>query len=333
MLASAASTGAPALKCIPLSRIDEAWVVLVFGSINIDLVSRVGRFPGAGETVSGKSFAIHPGGKGANQALACARAGAQTWLAGAVGGDAFAAVALATVHDAGVDLTCVARVEQPTGCATILVSDSGENTIVSVPGANAAADPNSVPDSLLERVSTISLQQELSAAANDALIERVRRNGARVVLNASPSRTVSVNTLCRVHYLVVNQHEAEALAADFDWPRTTRDFALAAANAIDGLTVIVTLGKDGALAARRGELLCVQAPVVRAVDTTGAGDAFTGTFIALLDADAPLDEALERAAIAGSLACMTAGAQASRPERTVVDSTPKRTVPPTYTSS
>src|SRR5450755_2970699 len=303
MLASAASTGAPALKCIPLSRIDEAWVVLVFGSINIDLVSRVGRFPGAGETVSGKSFAIHPGGKGANQALACARAGAQTWLAGAVGGDAFAAVALATVHDAGVDLTCVARVEQPTGCATILVSDSGENTIVSVPGAN------------------------------DALIERVRRNGARVVLNASPSRTVSVNTLCRVHYLVVNQHEAEALAADFDWPRTTRDFALAAANAIDGLTVIVTLGKDGALAARRGELLCVQAPVVRAVDTTGAGDAFTGTFIALLDADAPLDEALERAAIAGSLACMTAGAQASRPERTVVDSTPKRTVPPTYTSS
>ena len=112
-------------------------MVLVFGSINIDLVTRVERFPGPGETVSGISFAIYPGGKGANQALASARAGAPTWLAGAVGRDAFAATALALVSEAAVDLAYVARVEQATGCATILVSATGENLIVSVPGANA----------------------------------------------------------------------------------------------------------------------------------------------------------------------------------------------------
>jgi len=188
-------------------------VVLVFGSINIDLVTRVERFPGPGETVSGISFAIYPGGKGANQALASARAGAQTWLVGAVGRDAFAATALALVSEAAVDLAYVARVDEATGCATILVSAAGENLIVSVPGANAWADPGTIPDALLTRSSAVSLQQELPAAANQALVERARRNGSRVVLNASPWRPLSHDTLCSVDYLVVNELEAAALAA------------------------------------------------------------------------------------------------------------------------
>ena len=300
-------------------------MVLVFGSINIDLVTRVERFPGPGETVSGISFAIYPGGKGANQALASARAGAPTWLAGAVGCDAFAATAL--VSEAAVDLAYVARVDEATGCATILVSAAGENLIVSVPGANAWADPGTIPDALLTRSSTVSLQQELRAAANQALVERARRNGSRVVLNASPWRPLSHDTLCSVDYLVVNELEAAALAAAFDWPPSPRELAVAAAGAVRGLTVVVTLGGHGALAARDTTLLRVLAPSVRAIDTTGAGDAFGGTLIATLDDGAPLDEALRHAVAAGSLACTAAGAQPSFPERSAIEAVLERIGP------
>ena len=294
-------------------------MVLVFGSINIDLVTRVDRFPSPGETVAGLSFSIYPGGKGANQALACALAGAPTRLVGAVGRDVFADPALSLLGKAGVDLTSVARVDQATGCATILVADDGENMIVSVPGANAAADPDSIPDRLLSGSSTVSLQHELPASANQALVERARRNGSRVVLNASPWRPLSLETLCTVDYLVVNEREAAALAAAFDWPRSARDLALAAAAAVHDLTIVVTLGKQGALAARGSEVLRVQAPDVRVIDTTGAGDAFAGTLIAALEGHARLDEALRRAVAAGSLACSAAGAQPSFPERAAVD--------------
>jgi ribokinase len=294
-------------------------MVLVFGSINIDLVTRIDRFPSPGETVAGMSFAIYPGGKGANQALACALAGVPTRLVGAVGRDVFADPALSLLGKAGVDLTSVARVDQATGCATILVADDGENMIVSVPGANAAADPNSIPDGLLSGSSTVSLQHELPASANQALVERARRNGSRVVLNASPWRPISLETLCTVDYLVVNEGEAAALAAAFDWPRSARDLALAAAAAVHDLTIVVTLGKQGALAARGSKVLRVQAPDVRVIDTTGAGDAFAGTLIGALEGHARLDEALRRAVAAGSLACSAAGAQPSFPERAAVD--------------
>ena len=294
-------------------------MILVFGSINIDLVTRVDRFPSPGETVSGMSFTLYPGGKGANQALASARAGAPTRLVGAVGRDAFAATALSFVDEAGVDLTYVARVEEATGCATILVSASGENMIVSVPGANASADSGSIPDALLTRSSTVSLQHELPAAANQALIQRARRNGSRVVLNASPWRPLALDTLHAVDCLIVNELEAAALATDCDWPPSPHELALAAAAAIHGLTIVVTLGEHGALAAHGGDMLRVQAPSVRAIDTTGAGDAFGGTLLAALDDDAPLDEALRRAVAAGSLACTAAGAQPSFPERSAVD--------------
>ena len=249
-------------------------MVLVFGSINLDFVSRVERFPSPGETVSGISFAIYPGGKGANQALASARAGAPTRLVGAVGRDTFAATALILLNAAGVDLSLVARVEQATGCATILVSDAGENLIVSVPGANALADPGTISEALLTRSSTVSLQHELSADANEALIRRARRNGSRIVLNASPWRPLLVDALCSVDYLVINEHEAAALAATRDWPPSPDELALAAAHAVPGLTIVVTLGSQGALAAHGSDMLRVQAPSVRAIDTTGAGDAF-----------------------------------------------------------
>jgi ribokinase len=191
--------------------------------------------------------------------------------------------------------------------------------IVSVPGANASADPGSIPDALLTRGSTVSLQHELPADANQALIERARRNGSRVVLNASPWRPLALDTLHAVDCLIVNELEAAALATDCDWPASPHELALAAAAAIHGLTIVVTLGEHGALAAHGGDMLRVQAPGIRAIDTTGAGDAFGGTLLAALDDDAPLDEALRRAVAAGSLACTAAGAQPSFPQRSAVD--------------
>jgi ribokinase len=139
------------------------------------------------------------------------------------------------------------------------------------------------------------------------------------VLNASPWRPLALDTLRAVDCLIVNELEAAALATDCDWPASPPEFALAAAAAIHGLTIVVTLGEHGALAARGGDMLRIQAPGVHAIDTTGAGDAFGGTLLAALDDDAPLDEALRRAVAAGSLACTAAGAQPSFPERSAVD--------------
>jgi ribokinase len=304
-------------------------MVLVFGSINIDLVTRVQRFPCAGETISGASFAMYPGGKGANQALASARAGAATWLAGAAGRDAFAGIALALLETAGVDLGCVARVDQATGCATILVSDAGENVVVSVPGANALADPDAIPDAILARSSIVSLQHEIPAIANQQLIERAKGNGSRIVLNASPWRALSLQILRTIDYLIVNESEAASLAATFGWPSPPQDLARAATLAVAGLTVVVTSGERGAVAARGKELLRVQAPRVHAVDTTGAGDAFAGTFIASLASNATLSEALGRAVAAGSLACTAAGAQPSFAESAAVAAITDRMPPAT----
>src|SRR5450631_2882314 len=147
-------------------------MVIVFGSINLDLVCRVAHFPAPGETISGSSFSMFPGGKGANQALAAARAGASVRLYGAVGHDVFAAAATALLVPGGVDIAGVASVDTPTGCATIFVDDHGENCIVVVAAANAKADSQAVPDAALTPQSVLVLQQEVDAGANTALIAR-----------------------------------------------------------------------------------------------------------------------------------------------------------------
>jgi ribokinase len=165
-------------------------MIVVFGSINLDLVTKVPRFPAPGETVGGGSFATYPGGKGANQALAAARAGASVRMYGAVGRDAFAEPALALLSKGGVDLAGVARVAAPTGCATIMVDALGENCIAVAAGANTFADPDAVPDGALGSGTTLILQHEVSGEANAALIARMRRRCKR-------SRSIScVKLMC-----------------------------------------------------------------------------------------------------------------------------------------
>jgi ribokinase len=294
-------------------------MVIVFGSINLDLVTRVARFPAPGETIGAESFATYPGGKGANQALAAARAGAPVRLYGAVGTDAFADAALALLAAGGVDLDGVKRAAAPTGCATILVDATGENCIAVASGANALADPEAVPDSVLAPGTVVVLQHEVPAPANAVLIARAHRAGARIILNAAPARPLSIDLLRQIDVLVVNETEAAALAAAHGWPVTAHAFT-AAAIAVTAPTfaVVVTLGKAGALAASGADTLRVQAPDVEAIDTTGAGDAFVGALAAAIDARALLPDALRAAVVAGSLACTAAGAQPALPDRNAI---------------
>jgi len=294
-------------------------MVIVFGSINLDLVCRVARFPVPGETISGSSFSTFPGGKGANQALAAARAGASVRLFGAIGNDAFAPAATALLVSGGVDIQGVAKVDAPTGCATILVDDLGENCIVVVAGANAMADPRTVPDAALTAQTVLVLQQEVDGAANTALIARTRRAGARIILNAAPAHPISRELLRAIDMLVVNESEASALATVLGWTATPRAFASSATNAAPGLAVILTLGAAGALWVSAAQTLRTTAPEVHVVDTTGAGDAFVGTLAAAIDAGAPPAVALRRAVAAGSLACTAHGAQPALPDRAAVD--------------
>ncbi len=294
-------------------------MVTVFGSINLDLVCRVAHFPAPGETIAGSSFTTFPGGKGANQALAAARAGATVRMFGAVGNDAFATAATALLIRGGVDVDGVAPVDAPTGCATILVDDHGENCIVVVAGANAKADPRAVPDSALTAQTVLLLQQEVDPASNTSLIARARRAGARTILNAAPAHPVSLDVLRMIDVLIVNESEAATLAAALGWSASPREFALRATSEAPHLAVVVTLGAAGALWNGTDVSLHVAAPSVRVVDTTGAGDAFVGALAAALDRGATPVRALRRGVAAGSLACTANGAQPALPDAAAID--------------
>jgi ribokinase len=294
-------------------------MVVVFGSINLDLVTRVTRFPAPGETLAAESFATYPGGKGANQALAAARAGSTVRLYGAVGRDAFADPALDLLRAGGVDLSGVARVAERTGCATILVDAHGENCIVVAGGANARADPEAVPDAALTSATILVLQHEVPERANDALIARARRLGARIVLNAAPARPLTIELLQKIDVLVVNETEAAALAALHGWPAGAASFARNAATISPRLTIAVTQGGKGAIVGTDGALFSATPRQIEVVDTTAAGDAFVGAVVAALDRGAAMRDAMRCAVAAGTLACTIAGAQPSLPDRAAID--------------
>ncbi|HEX4522344.1 MAG TPA: ribokinase [Casimicrobiaceae bacterium] len=294
-------------------------MVVVFGSINLDLVTRVPRLPSPGETLIGSGFDSYPGGKGANQALAAARAGSVVRMYGAVGRDAAADSALALLRAGKVDVAGVRAVDATTGCATILVDDAGQNAIVVVPGANEKADPGAVPDAALTPGAVLLLQQEVPASANAALIARATRAGMRIVLNAAPARPLARELLAMIATLIVNESEAASLGPLFGWPAEAGGFAAAAAAGVDGLEVIVTTGAAGAISVRGPEPIRVAAPTVDVIDTTGAGDAFVGAFAAALDAGDDRSKALSVATAAGSLACTKHGAQPALPARDAID--------------
>ena len=284
-------------------------MLLTFGSINVDLIVPVQNLPQPGETVLGTDYSLLPGGKGANQALAARRAGSEVLLAGAVGSDQFAGVALNLLRRAGVDVHLVRVVELPTGCAAIMVSDTGENAIAVAPGANASVHANQIPDELLDAKTVLIAQMEVPPAESEMLIRRVRKRGGRCLLNLAPALQFDLGLLPEIDILVANKHEAATLGPDL--PQVGRALRQA---------LIVTRGARGAAAfLADGSSLDVPALAVAPVDTTGAGDAFTGVLGASIDQGFSLAEALRRASVAGALTCLAYGAQSALPDKAAID--------------
>ncbi|RWP30263.1 ribokinase [Mesorhizobium sp.] len=288
-------------------------MIIVVGSINLDLIANVDRLPAPGETVRGSGFSTAPGGKGANQALAAARAGAKVRMVGAVGKDNFATEALALLRDGKIDLSGVGETFASTGTALIMVADDGENVIAVVPGANDSVVTGDLSKAFMKKGDVVLLQQEIPLQTVDAALDAARAAGAVTVLNTAPFRAEAAAFLGKADYVVANETEfdlyGEALSlSGRDRPARMRDFA-----GTTGRTIVVTLGGDGVLAATPADLLMVPALNVTPVDTVGAGDTFCGYFAAGLSSGLPLDQALARAAAAGSLACLKPGAQPAIP--------------------
>jgi len=283
-------------------------MILVFGSINADLIVPVPRLPRPSETVLGGDYAISPGGKGANQALAARRAGAAVVLAGAVGADAFADIALDVLRREGVDTRLVQVVEQPTGCAAIMVSKEGENLIAVASGANMSVRSGQVADELLGPDVTLVAQMEVPSGETEALIRRMRAHHGRVLLNLAPAFPIDPALLGEIDLVIANESEATTLGSD---P------ARLAMRLRQGF--VITRGAAGSVAVLRdGMRLEVPALPIEPLDTTGAGDTFVGVLAAALDLGSALELALRRASAAAGLACLARGAQTAMPDSAMI---------------
>lgn len=296
-------------------------MITVLGSINMDLIAITERLPLPGETVVGRSFSTAAGGKGANQALAAKRAGAKVAMAGAVGDDAFAAEALAVLTQAGTDLALVRNVASPTGTAHILVSSTGENVIVVVAGANGEVTVAQAEDAVshMKTGDTLMLQLEIPEASVEAALVAARKRGVRTVINIAPLTAGAARLGRMADIVIANETEFERLAGQVDMTPEAREAAVLALQSETGQTVIVTLGAEGVIAAASGRMHRVKGLVIDPVDTVGAGDTFCGYLATGLDAGMALPDALRRAAVAGSLACLKRGAQPSIPTAAEVD--------------
>ena len=262
--------------------------VTIVGSANLDLVARSARLPRPGETLTDATFERHPGGKGANQAVAAARLGARVRFVGAVGDDNFAEPALAGLRDAGVELELSRG--SATGIALILVDNEGENVIVVAPGANAELGPVELSGNVLCQLE-IPVETVASAA----------RTAQRFFLNAAPAKELPPEVVRAAEIVVVNRYELEAL---WETPRLTA----------------LTLGEEGAALLEGGqEIARAAAPRLQAVDGTAAGDAFTACLVVSHLEGRDLDESLRRACAAGAIAASRPGAQPSLPTADEVD--------------
>ncbi|MEU6174708.1 ribokinase [Streptantibioticus parmotrematis] len=294
--------------------------LVVVGSANADLVVRVERRPGAGETVLGSDLATHAGGKGANQAVAAARLGAGTALLARVGRDAHGRLLADSLGEAGVDTSALLTGGAPTGVALITVDPDGNNSIVVAPGANARLTPEDVgrAEGLLAAARVVSLQLEIPLDTVAAAVAAAARNGTRVVLNPSPPVPLPAEVLAACDPLVVNEHEARFLLDLAGGPAADASSAsperwAEALLATGPRSVVVTLGADGAVLADATGVARVASPRVEAVDTTGAGDAFTAALAWRLGLGESLTEAVRLAVRVGAAAVTRPGAQESYP--------------------
>ena len=286
-------------------------MILVAGSANLDFVVQASHIPAPGETVLGRDFNTFPGGKGANQAIACARAGnVETEMLLALGDDAYAAPIEASLKSASVRLHTLRVSDHPTGTAFICVSDGGENAITVAPGANSCLRESHLP--ALKGVSHLLLQLEIPLETVTAYARLAREHGVKVVLNAAPVRELPAELLALIDVLVVNQGELAGLTNS----RTGIAHCLAR---IAVPSVVVTLGDHGCVARIKGKFFTQPAYPVDPIDTTAAGDTFCGVLVASLSRRLGTQNILKRANAASALACSRLGAQQSIPAEAAVE--------------
>lgn len=290
-------------------------MLIVPGSINADLLFKVTSLPRPGETVLCPGYAMAPGGKGANQAAAAAKAGAEVRFVGHVGDDAYGPVVRGLLEEAGVDVRLLAVSQRPTAIAVIGVDANGENLIIVGSGANLDTTAAQIPDDWLVPTATILCQNEIRTNETHAAIRRGHAAGCRTVLNLAPAGRVPDPVLAALDVLIVNEHEAATLAGRPGEPKIlARDLAQR-----HDLICVVTLGSEGALAVGRGEALRVRSLPVDTLDTTGAGDAFSGVLAAWLDRGADLSTSLRAATVAAGLSCEKLGAQSAQPDAATIE--------------
>ncbi|MEO8118931.1 MAG: ribokinase [Rhodoferax sp.] len=289
-------------------------MILVAGSANLDFSVRASHIPAPGETVMGRDFKTFPGGKGANQAVACARAGAAaTHMLLALGDDAYALPLEASLAGAGVQMHIVRVKEQATGTAFICVSDDAENAITVAPGANLALTAADLPP--LAGFTHLLLQLEIPVESVTAYAQAARAADVKVVLNAAPAQRLPAELLALIDVLVVNEGELAVVA----------DLSGSVAQCLARIAVpcvVVTLGHRGCCARLDGEFSFQTAFDITPIDTTGAGDTFCGVLVAALsqgdNLQQALQQALRQASAAGALACTQLGAQSSIPSQAEV---------------
>lgn len=297
-------------------------MIIIFGSINMDLVVRAPHLPVPGETLIGTSFFTAPGGKGANQAVASARLGAPTYMVGRVGGDVFGGTLRDGLAADGVDITAVqVDQDQPSGVALISVDDRGENTIVVVPGANGAVGPDDLArlEAVLDTAHVLLLQLEVPLEAVIAAARMARQRGVTVILDPAPARELPSEIYSLVDIVTPNETEAAILVGEPLHDQAAIERAAQIFHERGVRTVIIKLGERGAYWSNGQTAHTLPTFKVRAVDSVAAGDAFNGGLATALHEQRSLEEALQWALAAGALSVTKAGAQPSLPSRAEVE--------------
>jgi len=298
--------------------------ILVIGSINMDIVNHVNHQVLPGETIRALRTTYSGGGKGANQAIAAAKAGADVVFAAAVGDDEMGGALLHLVEEAGLSSRYIVRKEGSSGLAFITVDQAGENQIILSPGANEKLSAADLETMRLfdgtKPIEMLLLQNEISWELNESLIETAHRRGVQVVLNPAPAIKVPVHVLAWVDTIILNETEAEHIA---ELPLTDANQAEEVAKVIVSMgvkEVLLTLGEQGSLYCNRdGVVIQTKAFAVQAVDTTAAGDTFIGAFAAALSGKKSLQDSLQFASAAAALAVSKPGAQSSIPTKAETD--------------
>ncbi|MGE0109390.1 MAG: PfkB family carbohydrate kinase [Bdellovibrionales bacterium] len=296
--------------------------VVVFGSCNVDIFFAVSNMDFFTDTSPGAEDALHfslhmqaPGGKGANQAVAAAKAGAKVYMFGGIGQGAHGRFLIQNFKDHKISTTGLQKMEQPTGLAVIMNKPDGSHKLLVSHGANTVAQSKHVPDSLLTKNSILLFQTETNIKENSKLMKRAKKKGAQIIYNVAPAAALPSADLKMIDFLIVNKPEAEVIAQSQNMDASSLPtFAQLMADKYN-LMCIVTLGAKGVIAAQAKHDKLIELPClsVKVVDTVGAGDAFAGAFAAALADDVDPVTALAHGITGGSLACTRVGAQAALP--------------------